>query len=347
MSRLNLILWLASAVAPTLGVGLASHPLADQLLPGLPSVPGLDQLLANPGKWLTDMFNAAVVAIGKDTSSQIADFLNSLGAANIISRTPAELSYANPGVVDLSNAMRQAALVALAAITAWGGINLIVHPHIRAPYHGALELVPRVLLGGILVWFSRSWGGFVIELNNALCQTIGGSMPGWDTLLQQQPSAEPVLLNLVALVVYLIMGMLLVGQMLMRLALVDALLVVAPLALLCWVLPQTYAWARLWFTTFFGTVFVQAIQVLVLRLGADLMQSLVPMLGPVQSNPLSGAHAWLMTLLLGMAVLQLARKIPRLVQGVPAGMGDAYRGPTVGQLMSLFHARRDDAKGRK
>ena len=74
-------------------------------------------------------------------------------------------------------------------------------------------------------------------------------------------------MNLIAMAVYLVMGLLLLGQMLMRLALLDALLVIAPLALLCWVLPQTYRWARLWFSTFFATVFVQSIQVLVLQLG--------------------------------------------------------------------------------
>ena len=171
-------------------------------------------------------------------------------------------------------------------------------------------------------------------------------MPAWNTL-EHQPPDGPVLLSLIAMAVYLVLGLLLLGQMLMRLALVDALLVIAPLALLGWVLPQTYAWARLWFSTFFGAVFVQTIQVLVLRLGADLIQSLLPMLGSIGSNPIAGAHAWLMTLLLGMAVLQLTRKIPRLVQGVPAGIGPAYTGPSIGQLMSLFNSGKNNHKGGK
>src|SRR5262249_10632015 len=130
------------------------------------------------------------------------------------------------------------------------------------------------------------------------------------------------------------------GQMLMRLALVDALLVIAPLALLCWVVPQTYGWARLWFSTFFGTVLVQAIQVLVLRLGADLIQRLPGLLSSIASDPGNGGHVWLTTLLLGMAVLQLVRKIPRLMPGVSAGMGVAYAGPTIRQLGALFSSGR-------
>src|SRR5258708_30623534 len=199
-------------------------------------------------------------------------------------------------------------------------VNLMVHPHIRAPYHGALELIPRVVLSGILVNPSLHWGHFVIDMNNALCEALGStSMPAWNSVLQ--PGAGPALMNLIAMAIYLVMGWLPFGQMLMGLALVDGLLVIAPLALLCWVLPQTYSWARLWFSTFFATVFVQSIQVLVLQLGAALIQRLPALMPALGSDPLDKGRIWLMTLLLGVAVLQLARKVPRLMPGYPAGGG--------------------------
>jgi hypothetical protein len=346
MTRIRVLVWLSGVLIATLAAAAATDAAFAQPL-SIPTPPGLDKLLANPSQWLTDMFNAAVVAIGSQTTDGIVQFLSALGSGSIITRTPPELSYNNAAVIDLSNGMKAVANAALAAVAAWGGINIIIHPHIRAPYHGVLELVPRVLLGAILINFSRGWGGFAIDLNNAICEFIGGvAMPSW-TNLAKLPTDGSVLLNLVAMAVYLVMGLLLLGQMLMRLALVDSLLVIAPLALLCWVLPQTYAWARLWFTTFFGTVFVQAIQVLILRLGAELIQSLVPALGSIGSNPLKGVHAWLMTLLLGMAVLQLTRKIPRLVQGVPAGMGAAYTGPSISQLAGLFRSGKRDRSDSK
>jgi hypothetical protein len=156
---------------------------------------------------------------------------------------------------------------------------------------------------------------------------------------QQVPDAGAVLLNLIAMAIYLVMGLLLMAQMLMRLALVDALLVIAPLALLCWVLPQTYDWARLWFSTFFGTVFVQAIQVLVLRLGSDLIQRLPSLLQTIGSDPMESGRIWLTTLLLGMAILQLARKVPRLMPGFPGGIGSAYSPlGAVRQISSVFNA---------
>ena len=92
--------------------------------------------------------------------------------------------------------------------------------------------------------------------------------------------------------------------MLMRLALVDVLLVVSPLALLCWVLPQTQSWARLWSTTFFAAVFTQFVQVLALRLGGALLHRLTPM----------AADAALLAVFLGVAVLALTLQIPALMR---------------------------------
>jgi hypothetical protein len=346
VNRAHLLLWLLGAALPAVNVATSgTHDLA-QVLPQLPSAPGLEKLLSDPAGWLTDMFNAALMSMGEKTTGDIVGFMNwLLGSGNVISQTPSALSYDNPAVGDLWGSMRKVGDVGLAVATVWSGANLIIHPHIRAPYHGALELVPRVLLSGIMINTSLGWGKFVIDLNNALCEAVGsGSMPGWGSL-QQQPGDGAVLLNLIAMVIYLILGLLLMGQMLMRLALVDALLIIAPLALLCWVLPQTYSWARLWFSTFFATVFVQAIQVLVLRLGADLIQRLPGMLASVGSNPGDAGHVWLATLLLGMAVLQLARRIPRLMPGVPPGMGTAATGPDLRQITGLFQS--GSSKGQK
>jgi hypothetical protein len=259
-----------------------------------------------------------------------------MGSGNVISQTPGALSYDNEAVKSLWRTTRLVANSAMLAITVWGGFNVMVRDHVRAPYHGALELVPRLLLSGIMLNFSLDWGRFVIDLNNALCQEIGAqTIPGLANA-QHPPGSSFVVLNLIAMAIYLVMGMLLTGQMVMRLALVDALLVLAPLGLVCWVLPQTYSWARLWFSTFFGTVFVQAIQVLVLRLGADLAQQL-PAVLVTGSDATEAWRVWLTTLLLGIAVLQLARKIPRLMPGYPGGLSPAFTGfSPVRQITSIF-----------
>src|SRR6187401_2255415 len=115
------------------------------------------------------------------------------------------------------------------------------------------------------------------------------------------------------------MGLLLFGQMMMRLALVDGLLIVAPVALLCWVLPQTQSWARLRFTTFFGTVLVQFVQVVMLQLGTELMQGVASLLPSPVANPITGGGQWLTSLLFAIAILHLTRKVPSLMPGYPSG----------------------------
>jgi hypothetical protein len=323
---------LLGIVIGVLGMAVAGHPALAQTPPTAGTA--LTDFVANPGQWMTAMLNTALVGLGQKTTVDAVGFMGwVLGSGNVISQTPPGLSYDSQAVGRLWATMRTVANAGLAVVTVWGGVNLMVNPSIRAPYHGALELVPRVLLSGILVNTSLDWGHFVIDLNNALCQALGStSMPAWDNVLQ--PGSGPALLNLIAMAIYLVMGLLLLVQMLMRLALVDALLVIAPLALLCWVLPQTYTWARLWFSTFFGTVFVQSIQVLVLQLGAALIQSLPSLLPSVGSDPVGNGRIWLVTLLLGVAVLQLARKVPRLVSGLPRGGGDSGVG-SIRQIVSL------------
>jgi hypothetical protein len=94
----------------------------------------------------------------------------------------------------------------------------------------------------------------------------------------------------------------------MRLALVDVLVILAPLAALLWILPQTQNWGRLWGTLFVGTVFAQAVQVLALRLGFNLTTDIPPSTASGLIQPL-----------LGIAVLALVLKIARLMRGGGGG----------------------------
>ncbi|MBV9595450.1 MAG: hypothetical protein JOZ87_01215, partial [Chloroflexi bacterium] len=75
--------------------------------------------------------------------------------------------------------------------------------------------------------------------------------------------------------VYVIVGLLLLIQMLLRLAWIDVLLVVSPLAAACWVLPQTQGWAQTWNEQFTGAVFTQLLQVVALKLTGMLLVAVV------------------------------------------------------------------------
>ena len=121
-------------------------------------------------------------------------------------------------------------------------------------------------------------------------------------------------MDVIAALIYLVTSLLLLLQMLMRLALLDVLIVVAPLALLCWTLPQTQGWSRLWSNTFVATVFTQFVQVLTLKLGGSLLTELAPM----------APSAAILALFLGTAVLALTLKVPGLMRShVGDGLGFA------------------------
>jgi hypothetical protein len=152
-----------------------------------------------------------------------------------------------------------------------------------------------------------------IDANNALCHALGQpTLPAWDSAASAAGQVGQPAFGVVLLLVYLVMGLVLLLQQLARLALVDLLLVLAPLGLVCWVLPSTQRWARLWSDSFFGAVFTQFVQVVALKVGAALIADYLT-LGPGDAQVLS--------LFLAIAVLVLAVKVPALLRASAGGLG--------------------------
>ena len=104
--------------------------------------------------------------------------------------------------------------------------------------------------------------------------------------------------------------------MVLRLALIDILLVLAPVALGLWILPHTAGWGRHWLKLFMTTVFQQAVQLVALALGFGFLEE-VAAIGayePVQDL------VW--KLLLSVAFVYMATRIPSLLGNV--GTFDAW-----------------------
>jgi hypothetical protein len=170
-------------------------------------------------------------------------------------------------------------------------------------------VLPRLLLGAILINTAAWWCRLAIDVNNAACGVFGAPNIADTVATILRVTLDPTHLSgLLMLLVATIMAILLLIQQLMRLALVDVLLILAPLAALSWILPQSQAWGRLWGRLFIGTVFAQAVQVLTLRLGFNLTTGLPPL-----------SVGGLLQPLLGIAVLALVLKIPGLMNGAGAG----------------------------
>src|SRR6266849_5408894 len=113
------------------GVALAASPALAQAQVSLGAQAaaqgtGLGDLLADPGKWATTMFNAALIGLGQKSTSDVVGFMGwLLGSGNLISQTPPGLSYDNEAVGRLWGTLRTVANAGLAVVTVWGGVNLM------------------------------------------------------------------------------------------------------------------------------------------------------------------------------------------------------------------------------
>jgi hypothetical protein len=267
----------------------------------------------NPLNWAGDIVNAVFTIVGKALLEAMRGFVDwalGLGGSslNFVTQTPAEGTYDSPTVRSLWDFSRAIVNAALAVIVMWGGFNVILKEHTRSPYHEAMELLPRVILAALAANLTIEFARLLIDVNNAISAAIGEvSLPGYD---QATPSQEGIALIFTA-VAYGVVAILLVFQMLMRLALLAMLIVLAPVAALLWVLPQTQHWTRWWVDLFTTTVFQQAVQVMVLRLGSSLMVELTP-------GSMSNA---LLTMLLGLAVCWLTLKVPSLLRSSRSAAG--------------------------
>jgi hypothetical protein len=225
--------------------------------------------------------------------------------------------------------MRGAANAALALIATAGALNGILRPHLGLRYHSLSSFVPRLLVGAILVNTALWWVQFAIDVNNALAASIGNATPpNWNAL----NGAHQALTDIVLGLAYVIVGPLLLLQMLMRLAWIDVLPIVSPLAAACWVLPQTQSWAQSWNEQFTGAVFTQFVQVVALKLGGLLLAAVLRLEPDV---------TWL-SFLMGAATLWLTWRIPGLMR---AGAGGNIADMLAKALVLRFIVRGGGAGG--
>ncbi len=166
--------------------------------------------------------------------------------------------------------------MAVAALIALGALNIMMARQIGSINASAIaEFLPRIALAVMAANLSMYFLQFFIDLENALSlevihlqsltilsNTISGIFHG------NLMSTGLIMFGLA--IVLAVMNLLLAWQMLVRLALLFILIVLAPLGLLCFGLPQTQGYARLWASSFVSTTFVQFFQVVALALGGIL-----------------------------------------------------------------------------
>lgn len=276
--------------------------------PQSPAAPAITfPALPDPNDIARNVFGAVLTTMLGLFGDALAHVMGPLagGGHNFITTTPPDLSYGNGTVQQLGGAVRAVAEAAMVVLVALGGLAIIAGGPLRLPYADALILLSRsalALLGIVLVpWLL----GLGIDLNNALCAAIGPQLPAWDAPLPPTPTVVEALVR----VVYLLTGLFLLLQLLMRLVLVDFLLALAPLAIALWTLPQTQGWWQLWTRRFIGAVYSQVGQVACLKLGLGLIATVGGTVGGAGTSP------GLVPLFMGIALMVLTLQVPRHFEG--------------------------------
>ena len=238
--------------------------------------------------------------------------------SDILTGTPPDLTYAH----DL---VRQAWMVvwaittgALVVIIGWMGLSFIVSEHLGRQQTGWREMVPRLVLGLVAAASSLWWCALVLDVADAVSGFIAVSLnvtPGdllrapLDTFLKAVQAGSVGMAQLLALL-YLVYGffvLYVIVQMVLRLALIDILLALAPIALGLWILPHTAGWGRHWLRLFMTTVFQQAVQLIALALGIGFLNEFasVAAFEPVQDL------IW--KLLMSLAFVYMATRVPSMM----------------------------------
>ena len=246
---------------------------------------------------------------------------------DIITGTPPGLTYGHDLVQQAWTVVWAVASAALVVILGWMGLTLIISDHVGRAQAGWREMVPRLVLGLVAAASSLWWCALVIDVADAVSGFVAVSMgvTTGDMLrstlrtLMTAVEAGSVGMALLLAALYMVYGffvLYVIIQMILRLALIDILLALAPMALGLWILPHTAGWGRHWMRLFMTTVFQQAIQLIALALGFGFLNEVAAIAAfePVQDL------VW--KLLMSLAFVYMATRVPSLLGN--AGTFDAW-----------------------
>jgi hypothetical protein len=227
--------------------------------------------------------------------------------ANLVTNTAPDWTYQQPTVVALQRAIVQMSNGVLALVIFWMGLDLLLHSHLGGRYLEVREVAPRLVLGAALANSAAHWTALAIDLNNAACaQLIGASSGSLTDLFGRMPTFDNSWLVALLLVAFLAVWAWLYIKMAGRMAMLLVLLVLAPAAQLCWILPQTRGMADRWHQYFWTTLYAQVVVAAALKLAWGFA-------GTNGGNPI--------TLLITLCLLFLAANSPELLAGGVARIG--------------------------
>ena len=238
--------------------------------------------------------------------------------SDILTGTPPDLTYANEMVRHAWMVVWAITSGALVVILGWMGLSFIVAEHLGRQQAGWREMVPRLVLGLVAAASSLWWCALVLDVADAVSGFVAAELnvtPGdllrapLNTFLTSVQAGSVGMAQIMALL-YLVYGffvLYVIVQMVLRLALIDILLALAPIALGLWILPHTAGWGRQWLRLFMTTVFQQAVQLIALALGFGFLNQFASV------APFEPVQDLIWKLLLSIAFVYMATKVPSML----------------------------------
>ena len=216
----------------------------------------------------------------------------------------------------------------LGLVIGWMGLTLIVGEHLGRQSIGWKEMVPRLCLGLAAAAASLWWCSLVIDLADSISGYVaaelnvqpGDLVRGPLNIFVQSIEAGTAGMGLFLAAVYLVYGLfvlIIVVQLIIRLALIDVLLALAPVGLGLWILPHTAGWGRHWLRLFMVTVMQQSVQLLAIAFGFGFLQEFAAIATGFEP---AGDLIW--KLLMSAAFMYLATRVPSMLGN--AGTFDAW-----------------------
>jgi hypothetical protein len=247
----------------------------------LGALPALLDTLRNPGqaflKMIADALATFIDGARLDIERELDRYLFS--TVDLTGAAPRAITD-NPPLHGLNIRLALAGDVLVGAVVVYSALRSMWERSVRAHY-GLKVVLPRLLLALVLMHFSLPLMQMAVDLDNALCRVAieagvplrSAAMP-WSPAISsgavQHITAAQDLFHAVFAVALVIALVILVLAYILRHALLGVLIVTAPLAGLCTALPETRSYARTWLRLFLVTVFMQAVQLIVLRVATEV-----------------------------------------------------------------------------
>jgi hypothetical protein len=182
------------------------------------------------------------------------------------------------------------------------------------------DLIPRLVFAFVIANFGSELCRTLIEAANALMLAMVGQTASGPRVIEfvkarilgaMNDSASAVLAVAIGLVIVVLFYMLLVGWF-ARIAALIVLAGIAPLALVCYALPQIQAAAGLWWRSLLGCLTIPVLQAIFFTTGVNLL------LDPDSNVPIllglpAGANTDVFNLFVAACLLMLTVRIPKLV----------------------------------